>query len=1122
MAIKVNKKVQENVNELENMTFNTLKDFQQKTVERVTSLFENYQNRVLVADEVGMGKTMIAKGVIAKMAQIRIKEGDDLFKVVYICSNQAIAKQNIKTLDIISMLPEYANDELLDTSDTRLSMQHLKITEQENDPRLKEKFIQIILLTPGTSFEMSQGTGSIRERALIYAVLKRAKEFKEEFSYFRRIMVRDATSSGYDLLDEYDQEVETASSNSKEKYPENIIKELRKEVIKVNDEEVKLFTFARKVLNDRKERRCDKRSNCYRCPHNEACRTLISELRIALAKISTENLNPDLVIMDEFQRFNSLIDINNNEDSGILAKKFLQENPDDNSRKNRVLLLSATPYKLYTTMEEMDENADDEPYKEFFNVMDFLFEKDRDDFHKKWLEYSSSLQAAQKHGFEVLRTQKTDAENAMYKGTCRTERISVMEDGDYIDDSSKDKHLKITEGDIKSYVQMQKVFNDTCPGQNVPVDYVKSCPYLMSFMEKYKLKDNIKKAFVDGTESIFIDNETIWLNRNNIENYKEIPDNNARLTQLKDFAFQNNAENLLWIPPCRPYYNLEGSYKGITNFTKTLVFSSWEMVPRMISTLLSYELERKIYGKKFKYSDERKIARRLEFRLNKKQEPGAMNLFSLIYPSETLADLYDPVDCMNRKLNLSEIENEIKSKISEKLEKLKSYETTKFVNAIEASNRWYYFAPMLMDNNLEHAKKWLEVLKSEKKKDEESEDNRFSNYLETLEKLINSENSLGKMPKDLKDYLCDVALGSFAVCYYRSCRKYNDSRNTVLSNATSFAKEFIKNFNAAEFIAVVDNQYGQNKDASYLQNVLHYCKDGCFQGMLDEYINLLQRNDNGTFQQDLINNISLLQTSHYEIDTKEAFLNDVINEQRKLEAKKNEKIEELEVRSKKINMRSHFAVCFSKIPGKNEGERKENLRNAFNSPLWPFVLASTSIGQEGLDFHNYCRRIMHWNLPSNPIDLEQREGRINRYKCLAIRQNVAQKYGNEEISDNLWKEMFEKAEIGEKGEEQSELIPFWCFGKNQKIKIERIVSMYPMSSDINRYERLIKILSLYRMTLGQPRQEELLEYIFSNFTEDEQKKMKDLFIDLSPWNKTKKRGGKKIEMASQTQQKLML
>ncbi len=60
-----------------------------------------------------------------------------------------------------------------------------------------------------------------------------------------------------------------------------------------------------------------------------------------------------------------------------------------------------------------------------------------------------------------------------------------------------------------------------------------------------------------------------------------------------------------------------------------------------------------------------------------------------------------------------------------------------------------------------------------------------------------------------------------------------------------------------------------------------------------------------------------------------------------------------------------------------------------------------------------------------------------------------------------------------------------------------------MSSDITRYERLIKILSMYRMTLEQPRQEELLEYVFSNCDDSEIQKMKDLFINLSPWGKEK-------------------
>lgn len=95
--------------------------------------------------------------------------------------------------------------------------------------------------------------------------------------------------------------------------------------------------------------------------------------------------------------------------------------------------------------------------------------------------------------------------------------------------------------------------------------------------------------------------------------------------------------------------------------------------------------------------------------------------------------------------------------------------------------------------------------------------------------------------------------------------------------------------------------------------------------------------------------------------------------------------------------------------------------------------------------------------------MEQREGRINRFKCLAIRQNVADKYGKADgitFKRDIWTEMFEAAKA-EKQNDQSELVPFWCFGKNQSVKIERLVPMYPMSKDEVNYERLIKILSLY-------------------------------------------------------------
>ena len=67
------------------------------------------------------------------------------------------------------------------------------------------------------------------------------------------------------------------------------------------------------------------------------------------------------------------------------------------------------------------------------------------------------------------------------------------------------------------------------------------------------------------------------------------------------------------------------------------------------------------------------------------------------------------------------------------------------------------------------------------------------------------------------------------------------------------------------------------------------------------------------------------------------------------------------------------------------------------------------------------------------------------------------------------------------------------------IKIERIVPMYPLSKDQSKYGRLIKILSLYRLSLGQARQEELLEYVLQSQLDEEQ--LKELFINLSPYFK---------------------
>jgi hypothetical protein len=115
----------------------------------------------LVADEVGLGKTVVAQHVIRAM----MRRSDGPLVVFYMCSNLAIARQNRRKL--LEVLPKDERKEA-DCSIDRLSL--MLAYDRPTHRRLN-----LYSLTPDTSIPIRKGhrrDGRKEERALVHALVE--------------------------------------------------------------------------------------------------------------------------------------------------------------------------------------------------------------------------------------------------------------------------------------------------------------------------------------------------------------------------------------------------------------------------------------------------------------------------------------------------------------------------------------------------------------------------------------------------------------------------------------------------------------------------------------------------------------------------------------------------------------------------------------------------------------------------------------------------------------------------------------------------------------------------------------------------------------------------------------
>lgn len=939
--------------------------YQRASVDKICKHFEN-SGKALLADEVGLGKTFVAKGVVAKLAAEHWEKNRKPFRVAYICPNQNVAAQNYpkftgmyssgvevsknaadtlkKALEaynkdpriptdcvytrlckwLITMgekecdirgamqekerklyLPEeneekeqgdispatesasgtgnlqmrgYARaaagdlrrkilkqfpvlEPLWDTAkkgcgsvelpkvfyafnkaavyyltsqtteDYRLSMQHLYTAEAKR--RSEEKAVQFEALTPSTSFKIGIGTGTYKERALLFATLDRYYAFKKKDA-------PDWLKNEYAAQDKAVDGFQPAFSAYLKRLDGIFCKDM--------------------ISAGVKELLCS----------NEEPNDFIVKLREAFIKNNAKNfLNYDLVIMDEFQNFPELIGNGNNDksDAAIIAQEIFGK-PDC-----KVLLLSATPFEINDYIPEgFAEEPDDgnfagisaergssdkkQVFDGFFKLIEFMIGKGEraEEWTNQWSECRSKNS---KDGLQRLLHEA---------GIFRTERMTAT----LRDPVSREKAVA-----APSFAMRLKTNCFIGGNSKYRTAYGDSTPFPLTFGRGYSFSEEIPSLSEDWHKSFF-------LTRDQLSGKEVIPEGyHPRFEKLKEDILSAEGSEfspaaMLWIPPSKPSGALEGAFKGREGYSKTLIFSHFRMTPLAFTYLLCGEAARTI-----------------------KQ-------------------------CEQKEECIGGIDDVIEKMMPEP-----KYHTTHDA---------------------------------------------------------------------LKGYFVELFKGDVGRAAVRSVYP----------------------------------------EKPYPCAVEQYCKDGCFKDMIEEYIDLLAGEYGKT---DAAMARAVRRAAGLRISSPKLYVRGD---------------NPCRVSEKSIQAANRFAVGLfpENETGSDLTRRMGNIKGAFNSPFWPFVFTSTSIGAEGIDLHWYARNVVHWSIPARPLDIEQREGRVLRYNCHAFRLNKALGAKKENCVRMGWQEsgMFETQ---------------LNFSKNSScLQIISKAYFEEESSEQELWKRALEVVETYRKTLG--------------------------------------------------------
>jgi hypothetical protein len=490
--------------------------------------------RMLLADEVGLGKTIVARGVIEKLIAGRRTP----LTVIYLCSNAEIAEQNRQKLDPNSRRPIG------------------RITELALERGSVAPGLLLYSFTPGTS--LKDGTGLDWERRLLLYLLFRIYRFpvwRHAWREFFRCGVRE---------DHWKQKATKGRlrSDFKRKVSASLQGALAAAWRRERWDDVDLVRAIERAVHD------------FHSSDDSSRRTrnrLVSRLRGVMQRVILRHLDPDLLVLDEVQRFREVLDEAENP-THIAAELFARRTP--------VLILSATPYRALTLGHELADGGTSH-HEDFFNTLRFLF--DRDKGTPQRIQAALKTLGERLQRFDVVAgldptilDLKRDLEDDLRKVICRTERNwYVLDRRKGVETIEEDSGALPRRDELEEFFRLHRALTPYASAQ--VTEFWKSAPSLLTFLDlKYALLRKLRDERVRVPRTLLTPAADV----------RSLARRNHRISRVIKVAFgEADAPPRLWTAPTYTYYRDE--LYGSTPPRKLLVFSGWRFVPKTVAIVTS-------------------------------------------------------------------------------------------------------------------------------------------------------------------------------------------------------------------------------------------------------------------------------------------------------------------------------------------------------------------------------------------------------------------------------------------------------------------------------------------------------------------------------------------------------